>query len=50
MIFVFFGSDIILEIKGEDGVDYVVDRRCCFNVDVLYILKKVSYCVKFIIK
>lgn len=42
MILVFFGSDILLEYKSEDGVVYNIERRCKFDVDVLYLLKKVS--------
>lgn len=43
MIFVFFGSEILFEYKSEDGVIYNIERRCKLDVDVLYLLKKVSY-------
>ena len=42
MIPVFLGSEIMSEVKSEDGATHVVERRCRLAVDAPYLLKKVS--------
>ncbi|KAG1670153.1 SEC14-like protein 1 [Nymphon striatum] len=41
MIPVFVGSDILSDIKSEDGSTHAVERRCKLNVDAPYLLKKI---------
>ncbi|XP_052266424.1 SEC14-like protein 5 isoform X3 [Dreissena polymorpha] len=42
MIPVFLGSDIIHEVKSEDGAIHDVERRCRLNIDAPYLLKKIA--------
>ena len=42
LIPIFVGSDVVNEFHSQDGAVTIIERRCKLNVDIPYLLKKVS--------